>query len=97
MENQFLDDAFDCESVYNNTSKSEYDTEYEPDGSFQLDQPTSLSGDQFSEQEHLEEKLPSNNLAFIVYWSSLVLLLRYCLSCPAKALVNSLCLYRVLL
>ena len=28
-------------------------------------------------------------MAFIVYWSSLVLLLQYCLSCPAKALVNS--------
>ena len=93
MENQFLDDAFDCESVYSNTSKSEYeteyDTEYEPDSSFQLDQSTCLSDDQFSEQEHLEEQLPSNNSAFIVYWSSLILLLQYCLSCPAKALVNS--------
>ena len=93
MENQFLDDAFDRESVYSNTSKSEYeteyDTEYEPDSSFQLDQSTCLSDDQFSEQEHLEEQLPSNNSAFIVYWSSLIPLLQYCLSCPAKALVNS--------
>ena len=93
MENQFLDEAFDRESVYSNTSnseyKTEYDTEYEPDSSFQLDQSTCLSDDQFSEQEHLEEQLPSNNSAFIVYWSSLVLLLQYCLSCPAKALVNS--------
>ena len=52
MENQFLDDAFDRESVYSNTSKSEYeneyDTEYEPDSSFQLDQSTCLSYDQFS-------------------------------------------------
>ena len=59
MENQFLDDAFYCESVYSNTSKSEYetgyDTEYEPDSSFQLDQSTCLSEDQFSEQEYLEE------------------------------------------
>ena len=79
MENQFLDDAFDCESVYSIASKSEYeteyDTEYEPDSSFQLDQSTCLSDDQFSEQEHLEEQLPSNNSAFIFYWSSLVLLL----------------------
>ena len=93
MENQFVDDAFDCESVYSNTSKSEYeteyDTEYEPDRSFQLGQSTFLSDDQFSEQEHLEEQLPSNNLAFIVYWSPVILLLQYCLSCPAKALVNS--------
>ena len=93
MENQFLDDAFDRKSVYSNTSKSEYETEYdtkyEPDSSFQLDQSTCLSDDQFSEQEHLEEQLPSNNSAFIVYWSSLVPLLQYCLSCPAKALVNS--------
>ena len=93
VENQFLDDAFDRESVYSITSKSEYeteyDTEYEPDSSFQLDQSTCLSDDQFSEQEHLEEQLPSNNLGFIFYWSSLVLLLQYCLSCPAKALVNS--------
>ena len=93
MENQFLDDAFDRKSVYSNTSKSEYETEYdtkyEPDSSFQLDQSTCLSDDQFSEQEHLEEQLPSNNPAFIVYWSSLVVLLQYCLSCPAKALVNS--------
>ena len=91
VENQFIDDAFDRESV--NTSKSEYeteyDTEYEPDSSFQLDQSTCLSDDQFSEQEHLEEQLPSNNSAFIVYWSSLIPLLQYCLSCPAKALVNS--------
>ena len=69
VENQFLDDAFDCESVYSNTSKSEYeteyDTEYEPDSSFQLDQSTCLSDDQFSEQEHLEEHLPSNNSGFI--------------------------------
>ena len=38
VENQFLDDAFDRESVYSNNSKSEYeteyDTEYEPDNSF---------------------------------------------------------------
>ena len=40
VENLFLEDAFDCESVYSNTSKSEYDTEYEPDSSFQLDQST---------------------------------------------------------
>ena len=70
MENQFLDDAFDCKSVYNNTSKSEYeteyDTEYEPDSNFQLDQSTCLSDDQFSEQEHLEEKLPSNNSACLL-------------------------------
>ena len=66
-----------------------YDTEYEPDSSFQLDQSTCLSDDQFSEQEHLEEQLPSNNSAFIVYWSSLVLLLQYCLSCAAKTFVNS--------
>ena len=93
VENQFIDDALNRESVYSNTSKSEYetkyDTEYEPDSSFQLDQLTCLSDDQFSEQQHLEEQLSSNNLAFIVYWSSLVLLLQYCLSCPAKALVNS--------
>ena len=88
VENQFLDDAFDRESVYSNTSKSEYeteyDTEYEPDSSFQLDQWTCLSVDQVSEQEHLKEQLPSDNSDFIVYWSSLVLLLRYCLSFPAK-------------
>ena len=93
MENQFLDDAFDRESVYSNTSKSEYeteyDTEYEPDSSFRLDQSTCLSVDQFSEQEHLEEQLPSDNSDFIVYWSSLVLLLQYCLSFPAKPLVSS--------
>ena len=91
VENQFIDDAFDRESV--NTSKSEYeteyDTEYEPDSSFQLDQSTCLSDEQVLEREHLEEQLPSNNSAFIVYWSSLILLLQYCLSCPAKALVNS--------
>ena len=67
VENQFIDDAFHRESV--NTSKSEYeteyDTEYEPDSSFQLDQSTCLSDDQFSEQEHLEEHLPSNNSGFI--------------------------------
>ena len=92
MENQFLDEAFDRESVYSNTSnseyKTEYDTEYEPDSSFQLDQSTCLSNDHFSEQEHLEEQLPSNNSSFIVYWSSLILLLQYCLSCPAKALTS---------
>ena len=92
VENQFLDDGFDRESNYSNASKSEYETEYdtecEPDSSFQLDQSTCLSDDQFSEQEHLEEQLPSNNSAFIVHWSSLVLLLQYCLSCPAKALVS---------
>ena len=43
VENQFLDDAFDRQSVYSNTSKSE------PDSSFQLDQSTCLSDDQFSE------------------------------------------------
>ena len=43
VENQFLDDAFDRQSVYSNTSKSE------PDSSFQLDQLTCLSDDQFSE------------------------------------------------
>ena len=93
VENQFLDDAFDCESVYGNTSKSEYeteyDTEYEPDSSFQLDQSICLSDDQFSEQEHLEEQLPPDNSAFVVYWSLLVLLLQCCLSCPAKVFVNS--------
>ena len=93
MENQFLDDVFDRESVYSITSKSEYETEYdieyEPDSSFQLDQSTCLSDDQFSEQEHLEEQLPSNNSAFTFCWSSLVLLLRCCLSYPVKALVNS--------
>ena len=89
MENQFLDDAIDRETVYSNTSKSEYDTEYEPDSSFQLDQSTCLSVDQFSEQEHLEEQLPSDNSDFIVYWSSLVLSFQYCLSCPAKPLVSS--------
>ena len=49
MENQFLDNAFDRESVYSNTSKSEYeaeyDTEYEPDSSIQLDQSTCLIDD----------------------------------------------------
>ena len=63
VENQFVDDAFDCESVCSNTSKSEYETEYEteydtecePDSSFQLDQLTCFSDDQFSEQEHLEK------------------------------------------
>ena len=54
VENQFIDDALNRESVYSNTSKSEYetkyDTEYEPDSSFQLDQLTCLSDDQFSEQ-----------------------------------------------
>ena len=98
MENQFLDHAFDRESVYSSTSKSEYeteyDTEYEPDSSFQLDQSTCLSDDQFSGQEHLEEQLPFNNLAFIIYWSSLVLLLKYCLFCPVKALVNSVFIHR---
>ena len=44
-----------------------------------MDQSTCLSDDQFSEQEHLEEHLPSNNSV----------LLQYYLSCPAKALVNS--------
>ena len=77
MENQFLDNAFNRESVCSNTSKSEYeteyDTEYEPDSSIQLDQSTCLSDDQFLEQEHLGEQLPSNNSAFIVYWSSVVL------------------------
>ena len=33
LENQFLDDAFDRENVYNNASTSEYETEYEPDNS----------------------------------------------------------------
>ena len=98
LENQFLDHAFDRESVYSSTSKSEYeteyDTEYEPDSSFQLDQSTCLSDDQFSGQEHLEEQLPFNNLAFIIYWSSLVLLLKYCLFCPVKALVNSVFIHR---
>ena len=93
LEIQFLDDAFDWESVYSNTSKSEYetqyDTEYEPDSSCQLDQSTCLNDDQFSEQKHLEEQLPSNNLTFDVYWSLLVLLLQYFLPCPAKAHVNS--------
>ena len=93
VENQFLDDAFDCESVHGNTSKSEYkteyDTEYEPDSSFQLHQSICLSDDQFSEQEHLEEQLPPDNSAFVVYWSLLVLLLQCCLSCPAKVFVNS--------
>ena len=69
MENQFLDDAFDHDSVHSNTSKSEseseYDTEYEPDNSFWLDQSNCLSDDQFSEREHLQEKLLSNNLAFL--------------------------------
>ena len=59
VENQFVDDAFDRESVYSNTSKSEYETEYdtecETDSSFQLDQSTCFSYDQFSEQEHLEK------------------------------------------
>ena len=95
MENQFLDDAFDCESVYSNTSKSEYeteyDTEYEPDSSFQLDQSTCLSDDQFSGQEHLEEQLPFNNFAFIVYWSSLVLLLKYCVL-PCQSVCQQ-CIY----
>ena len=94
MENQFLDDAFDRESVYSNTSKSEYeneyDTEYEPDSSFQLGQSTCLSYDQFSEQDHLDEQLPSNNSVFLVYWSLPVLLLQYCLSCPGKTLGNRL-------
>ena len=63
--------------------------ECEPGSSFQLDQSTYLSDDQFLEEEHLEEQLASNNSAFLVYWSSLILLLQYCLSCPAKALVNS--------
>ena len=53
VENQFLDDAFDRQSVYSNTSKSEYESEYdtecEPDSSFQLDQSACLSDDQFSE------------------------------------------------
>ena len=79
VENQFLDDAFDRESLYSNTSKSEYeteyDTEYKPDSSFQLRQWTCLSDDQFLGEEH-SSNLPSNNLAFIVYWSSLVLLLQ---------------------
>ena len=92
MENQFLDESFDRESVYSNTSnseyKTEYDTEYEPDSSFQLDQSACLNNDQFSEQEHLEQQLPFNNSAFIVYWSLLILLLQYCLSCPAKALAS---------
>ena len=63
--------------------------ECEPGSSFQLDQSTYLSDDQFLEEEHLEEQLASNNSAFLVYWSSLILLLQYFLSCPAKALVNS--------
>ena len=92
MENQFLDESFDRESVYSNTSnseyKTEYDTEYEPDSSFQLDQSACLNNDQFSEQEHLEQQLPFNNSAFIVYWSLLILLLQYCLSCPAKVLAS---------
>ena len=33
-------------------------------------------------------------MAFIVYWSSLVLLLEYCLSCLAKAFVNSVFIQR---
>ena len=65
VENQFLDDTFDRDSVHSSTSKSEskseYDTEYEPDNSFQLDQSTCLSDDQFSEQEHLKEQLPPCN------------------------------------
>ena len=38
-------------------------------------QSTCLSDDQFLGEEH-SSNLPSNNLAFIVYWSSLVLLLQ---------------------
>ena len=95
VENQFLDHAFDRESVYSNISKSEYeteyDTEYEPDSSFQLDQSTCLSDDQFSGQEHLEEQLPFNNFAFIVYWSSLVLLLKYCVL-PCQSVCQQ-CIY----
>ena len=53
VENYFLDHAFDHESVYSNTSiseyETEYDTEYESEGSFQLDHSTCLSDDQFSE------------------------------------------------
>ena len=68
-QHEIKDDAFDRKSVYSNTSKSEYETEYdtkyEPDSSFQFNQSTCLSDDQFSEQEHLEEHLPSNNSGFI--------------------------------
>ena len=52
-------------------------------------QSTCLSDEQLSQQEYLEEHRPSNNSVYIVYWSSLVLLLQYCLFSPSKALVNS--------
>ena len=68
VENQFLDHAFTRDSVFSNTSKSEfeteYGTEYKPDSSSKLDQSTCQSYDQFSEQVHLEEQLLSNNSAF---------------------------------
>ena len=92
VENQFLVDVFDCENVYSNTSKSEYKTEddtgYEPVNLFK-------SWPIFRVKTSWRT-VPPDNLVFIAYWSSLVLLLQYCFLALPKHL-STVCLYRDML